>query len=536
MKKLWILAIAAILSVGSAHALEMRGDTMYFLFLDRFHDGNPDNNTGRNPETYSSDKSDLKKYLGGDIQGLIDKLDYLKGMGISAIWVTPPADNVDGLTKGGDAAYHGYWAKDFFSVDEHLGAWEDIVALAREMHKPERNMKLILDFAPNHSNPNDENEFGALYKDGIFLVDHANDPRGWYHHNGGVADWNDWNQVRNHNLFNLSDFDQGKLQVYRYLTGAAIKWVDAGVDGIRIDAIKHMDKSFILAFTNDLTAYANARGRDGMYFFGEWFGAGAWAAEGGIDHMAIDYANTSGSALLDFGLRDAMERVMCNRPGHTMRTLNQYLEDRDGVFSSPDWQIAFLDNHDMARFSTALRSSNTTFGPGNTEAGGGFDEEFAKRRLEMAIAVIMTVRGIPCIYYGTEHYAADFTMNPFGQVGSDPYNREMMPSFDQNSRLYGMIRTLADLRRESGAIQKGSYKEKWLNDDILVYERKLGGDVVIVGVNRGPSGTFKVINLDLADGAYKSLLGNDVIEIADGAGVFRLSQNEVIVLHKAEGN
>ena len=108
----------------------------------------------------------------------------------------------------------------------------------------------------------------------------------------------------------------------------------------------------------------------------------------------------------------------------------------------------------MARLSTVLRSSESTFGPGNSEKGGGFSEDFAKRRLELALSIIMTARGVPCIYYGTEQYAANFTKNTSGQVGSDPYNREMMPSFDQSYPLYGMIKKLADLRKRVKPFKK----------------------------------------------------------------------------------
>ncbi|MFA0520623.1 cyclomaltodextrin glucanotransferase, partial [Vibrio sp. 10N.222.55.E8] len=83
--------------------------------------------------------------------------------------------------------------------------------------------------------------------------------------------------------------------------------------------------------------------------------------------------------------------------------------------------------------STALRSTARTFGPGNNEAGGGQSEAFAKKRVDLGLVATMTVRGIPAIYYGTEHYSANFTTNAFGQVGSDPYNREVMPSFAQDS-------------------------------------------------------------------------------------------------------
>ena len=128
-----------------------------------------------------------------------------------------------------------------------------------------------------------------------------------------------------------------------------------------------MDKSFIQQWTTDIYDYAKSIGRDGFYFFGEWFSASANTTTG-IDGKAIDYANTSGSALLDFGFRDTMERVLVGR--NSMRTLNSYLERRSNVFNSDDWQVVFLDNHDMAR-STALRSDKSTFGPSNNEYVAG---------------------------------------------------------------------------------------------------------------------------------------------------------------------
>lgn len=511
--------------------LDFRQETIYFVFLDRFSDGDSANNTGNNPATY--DPNNLKKYVGGDIRGLINKLPYLKSMGVTAIWITPPVDNADNTDKHGGAGYHGYWGRDFFRVDEHLGTMDDFKELTAKMHSSEYNMKMVLDYAPNHSSGNDENEYGALYRDGQYITNYQTDVAAgtnWYHHNGGVTDWTDWNQVRNYNLFNLSDFNQANPAVYKYLLDGSKFWIDAGVDAIRIDAIKHMDKAFIQKWTTDIYDYSKTIGREGFYFFGEWFGASANTTEG-IDGYAIDYANTSGSALLDFGYRDTMERLLTNRPGNTMQTLNDYLVKRSNVFSSDDWQVVFLDNHDMARISTALRSNASTFGPGNSEQGGNQSADFAKKRVELGLVVTMTVRGIPAIYYGTEQYAANFTTNAFGQVGSDPYNREKMPSFDETTEAFGIIKALADLRKVSPAIQKGSYTQRWVNDDILVYERKSGNDVVVVAVNKGNNQSINVANLGLANGSYTSLVGSDVVSVTSGAATLHLDQNESIVLH-----
>ncbi|MEZ9564108.1 alpha-amylase family glycosyl hydrolase [Vibrio artabrorum] len=510
---------------------DFRQETIYFVFLDRFSDGDATNNSGNNPLTY--DPNNLKKYVGGDIRGLINKLPYLKSLGITAIWITPPVDNADNVDVNGGAGYHGYWGKDFFRVDEHLGTMDDFKELSQLMHSSEYDMKLVLDYAPNHSNGNDENEYGALYRDGQYITDYNTDVAAgsnWYHHNGGVTDWNNWYQVRNHNLFNLSDFNQSDAQVYNYLLDGAKFWIDAGVDAIRIDAIKHMDKAFIQQWTGDIYNYASTIGRDGFYFFGEWFGASATTTTG-IDGYAIDYANTSGSALLDFGFRDTLERVLVGRNGNTMQTLNSYLETRSTVFTSDDWQVVFMDNHDMARISTALRSTAHTFGPGNNEAGGGQSEAFAKKRVDLGLVATMTVRGIPAIYYGTEHYSANFTTNAFGQVGSDPYNREVMPSFAQDSQAFKIIQALTELRKNSPAIQQGSYSQKWLNDDILVYERKFEDDVVLVALNRGAATSINVSALSLADNYYTSLVGSDGVTVYQSAATLNLDQNEAIVLH-----
>lgn len=384
-----------------------------------------------------------------------------------------------------------------------------------------------------HSNGNDENEYGALYRDGQFITDYNSDVAAgtnWYHHNGGVTNWNDWYQVRNFNLFNLSDFNQSDANVYQYLLDGAKFWIDAGVDAIRIDAIKHMDKSFIQKWTTDIYNYSKTLGREGFYFFGEWFGASANTTTG-IDGYAIDYANTSGSALLDFGFRDTLERVLANRSGNSMKTLNNYLETRKSVFTSDDWQVVFMDNHDMARISTALRSSALTFGPGNNEAGGNQSEAFAQQRVNLGLVATMTVRGIPAIYYGTEHYSANFTQNAFGQVGSDPYNREKMPSFSQDTQAFKIIQALSELRQNSLAIQRGSYIQRWVNDDVLVYERKEGDDVVTVALNRGPATSVTVSNLAMKDGNHTSLIGDDSVNVAGGQATFHLAQNQAVVLH-----
>lgn len=501
---------------------EYQKDVIYFLFVDRFFDGNPQNNVGNNPSQYDSTKTDWKKYWGGDLQGLNSKLSYLKQMGITSVWVTPLVDGIDSLTMAGDAPYHGYWAKNFYNIDEHLGSWADFNALVSNMHGDSFGMKLILDYAPNHSNPNDEAGFGELYKSSYSatgsllstwkLTDYLLDSGAWYHRLGGIGDgeWDDPYYCRYKNLFNLSDFNQDNPNTYSYLSDGLELWLSRGVDAVRLDAVKHMNTSFTTQLVSDMR---NRLNKD-IYFFGEWMDAGAWAT--GLNSEGQYFANNSGCALLDFGYRSAIENVLKN--SSTMRTFAQYLNARETYWANPLKQVVFLDNHDMPRINTVLRSS------------AGFSEAYAAARTDLGLAITMTVRGVPCIYYGTEHYAANFTANSFGQVGSDPYNREMMPSFATNTNAQNIIRKLSALRQTNTALQCGSYAEKWIDDSILAYERKNGSDVIFVVANIGAAKTISVPNVSFPNGTYQNELGSGTVSVYGGTASVFLAENQVVVI------
>lgn len=511
---------------------DFRARTMYFVFIDRFVNGDTSNDNGVNPSATSTLKSagsqsEWKKYWGGDIQGLISKLDYLQDLGVTAIWITPLVDNINAGTEGG---YHGYWARDFYEVDEHLGDWDLVDELDAEMEA--RGMKLVLDIAPNHSNQDDQYEFGALYKEGVFITDFATGKGTWYNNNGAIADcgdtdpltvcngeWDDPWSFRNKSLYNLSDFKHGTTSnsvADQYLIDAALKWMDHGVDAFRIDAIKHIEPSFV----NRFSAAVRAKKSD-TYIFGEWFSAGAG------DSVSMTFLNERrGSELLDFKLRDAIENAIAGNS--TMINLSSHIMSRPTVMNGyDDWQAIFLDNHDATRTSVYLQTTGNT----NRGTGKGMSKAFADARQNLGMALVMTLPGIPTIYYGTEQNSTWFTANNDGQVGHDPYNREQMPAFSQTTDAFKLISALAELRRNSPAIQRGSYAERWVNSDVLVFQRQEGSDCAVVAVNRGSATTINVPNLCLTDGAYTSKVGTDVVNITSGSGSFNLSQNEVVVLH-----
>jgi cyclomaltodextrin glucanotransferase len=511
---------------------DFRARTMYFVFVDRFANGNTNNDNGTNPSATSTLKgagtqNEWKKYWGGDIEGLISKLDYLQALGVTAIWVTPLADNINVGSEGG---YHGYWARDFYSVDEHLGSWALVDELDAQMEA--RGMKLVLDIAPNHSNQDDQYEFGALYKEGAFITDFASGKNSWYNANGAIADcgdtnpattcngeWDDPWSFRNKSLYNLTDFKHGSTSnslADQYLIDAALKWMDHGVDAFRIDAIKHIEPSFV----NRFSAAVRAKKAD-TYIFGEWFSAGAG------DAVSMGFLNERhGSELLDFKLRDAIENAVAGNT--TMINLSSHISSRPAAMNGVDnWQAIFLDNHDATRTSVYLQTSGVT----NRGQGKGMSKAFAEARQNLGMALVMTLPGIPTIYYGSEQNSTWFTANGDGQVGHDPYNREQMPSFSQTTAAFSMIGALSNLRKNSPAIQRGNYAERWVNADVLVFQRQEGADCAVVALNRGSATTITVPNLCLANAAYTSKVGSDVVNVTSGSGTFNLSQNEVVVLH-----
>ncbi|WP_346837670.1 alpha-amylase family glycosyl hydrolase [Microbulbifer sp. SAOS-129_SWC] len=521
---------------GAAQAGDdFRNRTIYFAFVDRFNNGDTSNDNGNNAAATSTSKqngniSEWKKYWGGDIQGLIDKLDYLQDLGVTAIWVTPLVDNIDNSSSEG--AYHGYWGRDFYRVDEHLGDWALVDQLDAAMEA--RGMKLVLDIALNHSNQDDQYEFGALYKDGVFITDNASDNGTWYHHNGAIADcydsdpatscpseWDDPWAYRNKTLFNLTDFNHGtsgsNSAADQYLIDAASKWMSHGVDAFRIDAIKHIEPGFIDRFSAAMRAQ-----NPNVYIFGEWYGAGAG------DSNSMTFLNGGhGSELLDFQLRNHIEQAIAG--DITMTALDSHIQSRTAAMNGREsWQPIFLDNHDATRTSVYLQ----TTGPvDNGRTGKGFSQALADARQNLGMALVMTLPGIPTIYYGTEQNSTWFTANGDGQVGHDPYNREPMPSFAETSAAFQEISALAALRAQSPALASGSYTQRWVNGDILVFERQSGSDVVLVAVNRGGSASITVNSLALADGSYTSLVGTDTVNVSGGSAVLNLDANEVIVLH-----
>jgi cyclomaltodextrin glucanotransferase len=482
---------------------DYRGETIYFILIDRFFDGDPENNKGKEDDMFDPSKTDWFKYWGGDIRGIIKKLDYLKSMGVSSIWITPVFDQIDHTVDTDGikiAPYHGYWAQDFKRIDEHLVDKDDDIyafknnktvfdELIKQMHK--RGMKLILDIVCNHSNPNFEGGRGELYDDGKLIASFDTDKGDWYHHLGDVRNWNDLSQVQMNDLCGLSDFNEESFAYRQYIKESMKIWLDKGVDAFRIDTVKHMPIWFWQEFTTDMYSH-----KPDIFMFGEWFQGGVY------DSNSINFANNSGMSILDFSLRQAIENVFARNYYQGFQEIVEVL-NRDGEFSCANELITFIDNHDMPRF----QSINN-------------DPE----RLRLALDLIMVMRGIPCIYYGAEQYLHNDT-----NFGNDPYNRPMMEKWDTDTKIYKDISVLAKLRKENPAIQKGSTFHHFSGQDRYAFSRRYMGNACFVAINKGERDWITVSGCPLPDGIYKDVLSDREIKVANGETQLLLEKNDIQV-------
>jgi cyclomaltodextrin glucanotransferase len=484
--------------------IEFRQETIYFIVVDRFSDGDLDNSEGPNPDLYDPTQSDWGKYWGGDLQGVIDKLDYLKNMGVTTVWLTPLFEQVEGVFFE-SAAIHGYWTKDFKRLNPRfIGKDENpslndtqgdrtttFDRLIEALH--EREMKLVLDIVCNHSSPDIDGTKGALYDDGTLIAEFHNDERHWYHHYGEVMDWEDEWQVQNCELAGLATFNENNAEYREYIKAAIKQWLDRGVDALRVDTVKHMPIWFWQEFCADITTH-----RPDVFIFGEWI------YNHPSDDRAIDYANNSGMSLLDFGLCMAI-RAALGQGAEGGFHLIQEIFNQDCRYNSATELVTFIDNHDMARF----QSLNP-------------DPEM----LKLAIALVMTVRGIPCIYYGTEQYLHNDTNG-----GEDPYNRPMMAAWDTDTDLYQSIRRLSGLRRLNPAVSLGSQWQRYLTPDIYCYVRTYRDSRCFVAMNRGSAATVDLVQTELPDGEHTCILTRRKFQVTDGCiAMLELAGREVVVL------
>ncbi|QVY62845.1 alpha-amylase family glycosyl hydrolase [Cytobacillus gottheilii] len=334
------------LPVGAVEKEERswQDETIYFLMIDRFSNGD-------NSNDFKVNVKDPKAYHGGDFQGVMDELDYIQEMGFTAIWLAPVFDNQD-------MGYHGYWINDFYNTEEHFGTIDEFKELVKEAHK--RDIKVILDFVVNHTGT--EHEF-------------AQDPEkaDWFHDEKEITNWSDQEELENGWIYGLPDLNQENPEVRDYLIDAAKWWItETDIDGYRLDTVKHVPKAFWTEFSKEVKSV-----KDDFYLLGE-----VWAED---PEYIADYAETGIDGFVDYPLNDHL-RTAFAEPDQSLHWLFQTWENNKQIYEQPYLLGTFMDNHDTARFTRDAILKNQHPGP----------------RWRMALSYLYTVPGIPIVYYGSE--------------------------------------------------------------------------------------------------------------------------------------
>lgn len=486
---------------------DFKKQTIYQIVTDRFYNGDTTNdNPPQSAGLFDSTQTNWHLYWGGDLAGIQQKLSYIKGLGVTAIWISPPVDNLNlnipDSNGNPTASYHGYGARDFMRIEEHFGDaandWTAFNNLVTAAHAD--GIKVIVDFAPNHTNPDNGGEYGSLYNDGTFVAACNNDPNGDFHHNPDITNFDDRYQIQYYTLEDLCDLNQENSTIDSYLKTAITQLQSHGVDAFRIDAVKHVTWGWEYSMAN--VAFNNAP----SFFFGEW-------AQGWGDALYEDsykFANKSGISLLDFNTNQAVRDVFASN--NNFSELDNVVQTENSNFTWQDDLVTFVDSHDVPRLLSVNNDTN---------------------RLIEAQAYILTTRGIPVVYYGDEQYIHNDT-----DGGGDPYNRNEMSGWSTSTALYQIVGLLAGLRSGSNdALAYGSYTQRWMNNDVYVYERQFYNDVVLVAINKNDTTGYAVsgLNSALPAGTYSDYLGGLMggfgITVSTGSGNNNPVSNFTIPAH-----
>jgi alpha-amylase len=479
---------------------------------DRFSNGDTGNDQGGlGPDPMVSGFDSTRKgfYNGGDLNGLLDKIDYIQGLGTTAIWLTPSFKNKAVQPEDNSAGYHGYWVTDFTQIDPHLGTNAELKALIDEAHS--RGMKVYFDIITNHTADvigykegartgyvsKDKEPYrtasGEAFDDRDFagsadfpkldagtsfpytpVLDPAeqnlkvpawlNDPT--LYHNRGDTTFAGENSFYG-DFFGLDDLFTEHPTVVAGMTDIYETWIrDFGVDGFRIDTMKHVNDEFWQQFGPEVLAYAKKHGKDEFFMFGEVFDTSK-------SNTSQFTTRNRMQAVLDFPFQDA---------ARNFASKSQDAKQLETFFAADDWYTdadsnvyqlpTFLGNHDMGRIGSFISTDNP-------------DADDAERvaRDELAHELMYFSRGNPVVYYGDEQGFTgpggdqDARQTLFASKVPDYLGDDLLgtdathatDNFNTGHPLYAKIRELAQLTKEHPALRDGAHQHRYASDGPGIY-------------------------------------------------------------------
>lgn len=352
-------------------------DMIYLVMSDRFANGNPKNDSD-NSVTEKADRKKPGGRHGGDIQGMVNNLDYLKELGVTALWPTPLCEDNDKAYS-----YHTYGQSDVYKIDPRFGTNEEYVNLSSELHQ--RDMKLIMDYVTNHwgaehwmikdlpsydwihqfpGYSQSNYRMTTQYDPNASAIDAKNCMDGWF-------------------VPSMPDLNQSNPLVLNYLTQNAIWWIEyANLDGFRVDTYSYNDKIGIAKWTKSITDEYPNFNIVGEVWMHDQAQMAYWQKDSKI--AAIQSYNSYLPSVMDFTLHDALGSVFNENEASWDKGMIKVYDNftNDFLYPNIDNIMTFVENHDTNRFNEIYKN------------------DFKK--YQMAMALLATVRGIPQLYYGSE--------------------------------------------------------------------------------------------------------------------------------------
>ncbi len=462
---------------------EWREEFIYFLLVDRFHDDLPRPVAGGSGRAAGITAPNT--FYGGNLRGIRRNLDYIAGLGCTAIWLSPVFEN-------NASAYHGYDIANYLRIDPHFGTKQDLIDLVDAAHHYKRNgqdhpLRVILDVVINHSGDNWFYQGGFQY----FYFDNQQFAFGgfrrgdrpvptelrnadWYHRRGEMRDFDRAPENQFGDISGLKDYanDDNAIgsAVVNTLISAHCYWLrEADVDGFRVDAVKHMGDVACAWFCSNIREYAYTLGKRGFFLFGEvatpaddiynrYIGPNTSQEDGG------DTVFFGLDSVLDFRLAEGVFGDENNAPLRDVlkgfkgpQTLVNRLDaQRDRALNRGEigrYLVTFVDNHD------------SFWQPGGRFANGATDDQVIG-----AAGFLLCALGTPCLYYGTEQ--------GFSGQGGDNEMREAMfdaaagggSLLNAGCRIYQEIAKIAEIMRSEQPLRFGR-----------MYYRQISGDGVTFG-------------------------------------------------------
>lgn len=452
---------------------DWRDATIYFVFVDRFFNGDPTNDGGIGVPSAAD-------WQGGDWAGVTQKIEegYFEDLGVNTLWISVPMDNTNMAGSGSDgreySAYHAYWPANLEQPEEHFGTLAELQQLVDTAH--DHGLKVLFDYAMNH-----------VHSSSPVYAEHPD--WFWPNDNGSGGDcvcgsgcgWDGADGRRCWFTEYLPDFDFTNAEAREFSVNNALQWIaDTGVDGFRLDAVKHIEDQWLLDLRERVTAEVQSETEEYFYMVGETFTGDQATIGYYVNPEMLD-------GQFDFPLRMEMARVVMMRNG-SMQDLAGFMDANDQLYGA-GIMSTFIGNHDIPRIvhlaeDTPVWDNEWTDGkdrawdntPGLPSGMSAFE------RMANGFSILLTIPGAPLIYYGDEYGMPG---------GGDPDNRRFMQwdSYSNGQQfLYDHVQALLSIRAEHPAMRRGQRETLQATSDTLTYSVTFGGDVVYVAVNRADGG------------------------------------------------